>query len=87
MINLSRLDGKSVALVLNLRGRELVWPGRGSYQTDGKLGKVLRICFGELDKGTCGTEFLIRETQWQGTFVDGARYGCDYMAGITLHPK
>jgi hypothetical protein len=84
MVNLSRLDGKSVALVLRLCGREVVRPGTGIYQTDSVLGNVLRIRFDGPDEVDCGPEFLIQETRWRGSIVDGASYGCDFLTGITL---
>jgi len=84
MVNLSRLDGKSVALVLSLSGCEVVWLGTGSYQTDGTLGNVLRISFDEPNEADGRPELLIQESQWRGTIADGASHGCDYVTAITL---
>jgi len=77
MVNLSRLDGKSVAVVLNLSGREVVWRGTGIYQTDATLGHVLRIRFDEPNEAEGRPEFLIQESHWRGTIADGTMYGCE----------
>ena len=77
MVNLSRLDGKSVAVVLNLSGREVVWRGTGIYQTDSMLGHVLRIRIDEPNEVDGRPEFVIQEAQWRGTIADGAKYGCE----------
>ena len=82
MVQLSRLDGKSVAVVLDLSGQEVVWIGTGIYQSDGSLGQVLRIRFDDRHEAVGRPEFLIQETQWRGPILDGSGYGCDYAMAI-----
>jgi len=83
MVHVSQLDGKSVAVVLNLSGREVLCRGRGVYQTDTTLGRVLRISI-EPNEADGQLEFLIQEALWDGTIVDGASYQCDYAMELTL---
>ena len=84
MVNLSQLDGKTVAVILNLPGRTVVWRGMGSYQIDPTMGNVLRISLAELDETDGRPEFVIQETRFEGAIVKDVRHGCDYATEFTM---
>jgi hypothetical protein len=75
-VDLSRYDGKSFAIVLNLHGQPQVLRGTAHYAHDENLGNVLRI---ELAGEDCGQPaFILAEDKWSGSILPGADYGCDF---------
>ena len=78
--DLSRLHGKRVAIELSLNRQTRVFCGPAVYELDSQLGNVLRIRVGaqEGEQETGNPEFIIRESQWDGTVLRDTRYGCDF---------
>lgn len=72
---LSALHQQTVALQLELSECRHVLKGRGIYQQDPELGRVLRIDFPE----EAGCEFIIVEEFWKGDIRSGEDVGCDFL--------
>lgn len=73
-LRLNSLDGRRVAVVLAVGGREVVCRGVASYHLDPVLGKVVRIA---LDQAA-GQEIILSEADFEGSVEIDGRYGCDY---------
>jgi hypothetical protein len=98
-MNLSRLAGKRVAIVLTIEGRRRVLSGEARYEREQALGNVLRIPIdglGDADAATAQSggaapcdarsgrpEFVIQESQWNGRVIPDEMHGCDYCLYVT----
>jgi hypothetical protein len=82
-VRLRSLNQRAVAVHLVINGRERVVRGRGAYESESKLGGLLRIDCAD-DNGKF--EVLIREAEFAGEIERGAAFGCDYVVHLTV-PK
>lgn len=73
--DLSRLDGRSVAVILRQAEREFVIRGTAVFQRDDALGNVLCITVG--DEQTSDPRLIISEGDWKGRIIPDVKYGCD----------
>jgi hypothetical protein len=78
-IALSALHQQSVAIQLMLSAHEQVLKGRGVYEQDPALGRVLRIEF----PADVECEIMIREDSWDGEIRSGDALGCDYLIRLS----
>ena len=76
---------KRMAILISRPGGDLILRGLAVFQTDRRLGPILRI---SIDGGGDGnlakpTDILIQESAFDGLIEAESRYGCDYC--LTLH--
>lgn len=73
-VSLLSLHQRTVALQLSIQGRRQVLKGRGIYESDPDLGRVLRI-----DLPNSGAQFVLSESTWDGEILPGDCAGCDFL--------
>ncbi len=83
-MNLSRYNGKRIALVMDVQGRDVVLEGTTSLRSDPHQGKVLQVTIAEGSDGAVGAPvFLISERHWKQKICSGFAFGCDYMLDLS----
>ena len=76
------LDGKRVAVVVNLAGGIRVFRGVGVYDRDHVLGNVLWVELDQPPQADGDPVIVFHETLWTGEVVRDEEYGCDYVLSI-----
>jgi hypothetical protein len=82
-MNPSHFNGKRIALVMDVQGREVVLRGRTVVHRDRKDRWVLEVIVTGDDESTAGDPvFLIAEDRWVQSISDGLAMGCDYCLNL-----
>jgi len=81
---LSLLDGKRVAVVVNLPAGMRVFQGVGVYDRSHVLGNVLRVELDQPAPADGDPVFVFHETCWVGEVVRDEEHGCDYVLRIDV---
>lgn len=79
---LSLLDGKRVAVVVNLPAGMRVFRGVGVYDRSHVLGNVLRVELDQPAQAAGDPVFVFHEVCWEGEVVRDEEHGCDYVLSI-----
>ena len=83
-MNLSQYNGKRIALVMEVQGREVVLCGATSLRRDRKQGQMLQVTItGDAEAALGSPVFLISEKQWTQRIASGVPYGCDYCLDLS----
>jgi hypothetical protein len=81
-VDISRLDGKRIAIVLELQGKTRVLRGSAKVeQTDSGEGR-LRIRFLGLGADDGHPELLIEQVAFGAELTRDTRHGCDYLLRV-----
>jgi hypothetical protein len=73
--SLAALHQRTVAIQLTLPGRQQLLRGRGVYELDSQLGRILRIEF----PTDASCEFVLCEESWHGEILPGDQVACDFL--------
>ena len=71
----SFLDGRSVAVILRQKGKQVVYQGTALLQRDDALGNVLSITPTDSQPGD--PKLILTETDWRGRIIPDLEYGCE----------
>ena len=83
-MNPSHFNGKRIALLMDVQGREVVLRGRTAVHRDRKDRWVLEVIVTSDDESTAGDPvFLIAEDRWAQNIADGLAMGCDYYLNLS----
>ena len=72
---MQKCDGRQTAVVMRIGSAERVVVGYARIEDDPDLGRVLRISIEDVQGEH---DLFIAESQWNGSIVDGADYGCEF---------
>ncbi len=80
----SHYNGKRIALVMDVQGREVVLRGTTSLRTDAHQGKMLQVKILDGPDSSVGCPvFLISEQRWREQICSGFAFGCDYLLDLS----
>ena len=79
-VSLKDLHNKTIAIQLGSQGA--VIKGRGTYESDPSLGRLLKISF-----SPGGSALVLSEDQWNGEIASGESANCDYLIAFTCSPS
>ena len=83
-MNHNRYNGKRIALVMEVQGREVVLRGRTTLRSDPKQGRMLQVTVHGDDDAAIGCPvFLISEKRWIRQIATDASHGCDYSLDLS----
>jgi len=77
-VPLASLHGRTVAVQLSIQGHDRVLKGRGIYEIDPGLGRILRV-----DLRSGGAQLLLAEASWNGEIAPGDSEDCDFLIRLT----
>jgi hypothetical protein len=75
---LSALDGRTIAVQIQILGREQTLLGRGTYTSNSELGNVLTIQL----PSSAACEIVLVEGSWTGEVLSGELHGCDFLVRL-----
>ena len=79
--DLSKFDGRRIAVVLNRAGCRTVLRGMGNCLQDDILGDSLRIA---VENELGNLEFFIAAKDWDGQIIPDFEHGCEFCIVIRL---
>ncbi len=81
---LNRYNGKRIALVMDVQGREVVLCGTATLRRDSKQGQMLQVTVADDDDAAVGAPvFLISEERWKRQIASGFAYECEYLLNLS----
>ena len=84
LMKFSCLNGKCIALIMDVQGQEIVLRGSISLAMDTRENPVLQVAVSDDDGAAVGAPvFLIAEKRWRHRLASGVEYGCDYMLDLS----
>jgi hypothetical protein len=84
VMNLSHYQGKRIALVMDVQGREVVLRGTTSLRRAANEQQFLKVTVADEDDAAIGAPvFFISEPRWKDQIVDGQTYGCDLLLNLS----
>lgn len=84
VMNLNRYNGKRIALVMDVQGREVVLRGTISLRIDTKQGHMLQVTIAEDDDAAVGCPvFLVSENRWKHQISSGIIHECEYLLDLS----
>jgi len=80
-MSLSQFVGKRIALILDIKGDEIVLRGTTSLRHDGTQGRMLRVRVSD-DEAYGNPVFLISEDKWTRWIAADDHFGCDFRLNL-----
>ena len=81
-MNVTRYNGKRIALVMDVQGREVVLRGITSFRNDPRQGQMLQVTVIG-DDAAGAPVFLISQSRWTPHISSGLAYDCEYMLDLS----
>ncbi len=83
-MNFSCYNGKRIALVMDVQGREVVLRGTTSLRNDPHQGSMLQVTIADGNEAAIGCPvFLISERRWTEQIGSGFAFDCDYLLDLS----
>ena len=83
-MNLKRYDGKRIALVMDVQGREVILCGTITIRRDAGQGQMLQVTIDQDEYFSSGSPvFLISEDRWRDQITSGILHDCTYMLDLS----
>jgi len=80
----TQINGKRIALVMDVQGREVVLRGTTALKRDARHGHVLEVTIADSESDADGRPvFLISETRWRQQICSGWLFDCDYCLDLS----
>jgi len=83
-MNRRSLDGKRIALIMDVQGRDVVLRGIIALRQDAKQGCMLQVTVeGDDDAAVGSPVLLISEQRWKSHISSGLAYQCEYQLDLS----